>query len=277
MKDKIRPDWLERSLAFLRDILNSPEKIGWCRDFGENVPEDFQTEVGEFLLDYRESGAEKVCRNALEQLGGMPADASLLSGGEFQTMSDAELEGQLAGLMDGGSPFVLYGMSSGLLYRLFSELLARRQKDLQEGWVCRLAEADLPDIAALSEQLRPGSGEAVSRSFRRQMADPKAALFGCRLDGELIGLAHARIRRDYVEGARECGAGVAYLEGIYLKEGASEALSKELIAAAEAWAKEKGCRQLAADCGLGDAAGAALREAAGFAEAARIICYIKEL
>lgn len=276
MKDNIRLDYLKRSLAFLRDILNSPERIGWCRDFGADVPKDFQEEVGEFLLGYRESGAGEACSEALARTGGLPADAALLSSGEFGAMSDDELESQLAALMDGDSPFVLYGMSSGLLYRLFGELLARKQQEARSGSVFRLSEADLPDVAALSEALRPGSGEAVSRSFRRQMADPKAALFGCRLEDELVGLAHARIRTDYVEGARDRAGGVAYLEGIYLKDGES-ALAPKLVEAVGAWAREAGCRELAADCEQGDAAGSALREAAGFREAAKIICYIKEL
>ena len=275
MEDKICLDWLERSLAFLRDILDSPEKLAWCREFSDSVPKDFQAEVGEFLLGYRESGAEKACRDAI---GSLDSESVRLSAGEeLKEMSDAELEGRLAGLMDGDSPFVLYGMSSGLLYRLFDELLSRRKKELREGWVCRLDEAALPEIAALSEGLRPGSGEAVSRSFALQLADPKAALFGCRREDELIGLAHARIRTDYVEGARECDHGVAYLEGIYLKEDAGDGLSEKLVAAVGDWAKEMGCRELAADCELDDAAGAALRRAAGFAETARVICYIKEL
>ena len=90
------------------------------------MPEEFQEEVGEFLLGYRESGAEKACRNALIGLGG--EGIPLSSGEELKELTDAELEGRLAGLMDSESPFVLYGMSSGLLYRLFDELLSRRKK-----------------------------------------------------------------------------------------------------------------------------------------------------
>ena len=275
MEENIRLDWLEGSLAFLREILDSPEKLAWCRGFGSDVPQEFQEEVGEFLLGYRESGAEKICRDALRGLGG--EGLRLSSGEDVKSASDAELESRLAGLMDGDSPFVLYGMSSGLLYDLLDELLSRRKKELREGYVCRLDGSSLDEVAALGESLRPGSGEAVRRTFALQLADPKAALFGCRREDGLIGLAHARIRTDYVEGARENGKGVAYLEGIYLKEDAAPELSQKLIAAVSDWAREMGCRELAADCEQGDDAGAALREAAGFKETARIICYIKEL
>ena len=275
MEENTRLDWLEGSLAFLREILDSPEKLAWCRGFGSDVPQEFQEEVGEFLLGYRESGAEKICRDALRGLGG--EGLRLSSGEDVKSASDAELESRLAGLMDGDSPFVLYGMSSGLLYDLLDELLSRRKKELREGYVCRLDGSSLDEVAALGESLRPGSGEAVRRTFALQLADPKAALFGCRREDGLIGLAHARIRTDYVEGARENEKGVAYLEGIYLKEDAAPELSQKLIAAVSDWAREMGCRELAADCEQGDDAGAALREAAGFKETARIICYIKEL
>ena len=275
MEENIRLDWLEGSLAFLREILDSPEKLAWCRGFGSDVPQEFQEEVGEFLLGYRESGAEKICRDALRGLGG--EGLRLSSGEDVKSASDAELESRLAGLMDGDSPFVLYGMSSGLLYDLLDELLSRRKKELREGYVCRLDGSSLDKVAALGESLRPGSGEAVRRTFALQLADPKAALFGCRREDGLIGLAYARIRTDYVEGARENEKGVAYLEGIYLKEDAAPELSQKLIAAVSDWAREMGCRELAADCEQGDDAGAALREAAGFKETARIICYIKEL
>ena len=275
MEEDIRLDWLEESLTFLRDVLDSPEKLAWCREFGGSVPEDFQEEVGRFLLGYRESGAEKSCHDALCSLDGKGFRLSAKE--DLKYASDAELKSQLAGLMDGDSPFVLYGMSSGLLYSLFEELLSRRKKEWQEGYVCRLGEADLDDIASLGETFRPGSGETVRKAFSLQLADPKAALFGCRRENALVGLAHARIRSDYVEGARENEKGVAYLEGIYLPEDAAPALPQKLIAAVADWAKERGCRELAADCALSDTAGAALREAAGFMETARVICYIREL
>ena len=79
MEENIRLDWLEGSLAFLREILDSPEKLAWCRGFGSDVPQEFQEEVGEFLLGYRESGAEKICRDALRGLGG---EGLRLSSGE---------------------------------------------------------------------------------------------------------------------------------------------------------------------------------------------------
>ena len=276
MENKISPEYLEKALGFLRGVLDSPEKRAWCREFGAAVPREFQEEVGGFLLDYRESGAAGIFRDALRDLD-REGSGSAFPAEEIASMSDAELKGQLAGLMEEDCPFVLYGMSRGLLYRLYSELYQRLQKEIADGRVCRLAEEDLPEIAALCETLWPGRGEAMAELFAGQLADPKAALFGCVKDGGLIGFAHCRIRSDFVEGASENEAGVAYLEGLYLKDSAPSALAARLADAAGSWAKEMGCRELATDCGLDDAEGAALREAAGFAETARVICYIKEL
>ena len=274
MNNGISLAYLENALTFLRDVMNSPEKRAWCRDFGEEVPASFQEELGEFLLNYRDSGAEKVfgsARRALEA----EAETAFPPREELSSMSDTELQGQLAGLMEADRPFVLYGISSGLLCRRYEELLLRRQKEQQNGAAYRLSKADLPALEAFCERRFPGHGPEMARLFAKQLPDSDAALFGCCRDESLLGLAHARIRRDYVEGARECESGVAYLEGIWLEEEAPYA--QDLIDAVSDWSKEKGCRELAADCELTDAGGASLRKAAGFTEAARLICYIKEL
>ena len=274
MNNGISLAYLENALNFLRDVMNSPEKRAWCRDFGEEVPASFQEELGEFLLNYRDSGAEKVFGSARRTLDA-EAEAAFPLREELSSMSDAELQGQLAGLMEADRPFVLYGISSGLLCRLYEELLLRTQKERQNGAAYRLTEADLPALEAFCERHFPGHGPEMARLFAGQLPDSDAALFGCRRGESLLGLAHARIRRDYVEGARECESGVAYLEGIWLEEEAPYA--QNLIGAVSDWAKERGCQELAADCEISDAGGASLRNAAGFTEAARIICYIKEL
>ncbi len=276
MEKNISPEYLENALRFLKDVMDSPEKRAWCRDFGADVPREFQEKVGEFLLNYRESGADEIFRGALMKLDRDGA-GSAFPAEEIAAMSDNELKGQLAGLMEEDRPFVLYGMSSGLLYRLYSELLLRRRKELTEGFVCRLDKNDLPVIEGFCETLWPGHGTATAGLFAGQLADPKAALFGCLKGDALIGFAHCRIRSDYVEGAADNASGVAYLEGLYLNDDSPDRLAARLAEAVGSWAREMGCRELATDCGLDDAEGAALREAAGFTETARVICYIREL
>ena len=273
-------DYLRDSLDFLKGILESPKKQAWCRGFSADVPADFQKEVGEFLLRFKESGLTEGVPEITPAGEDAPAAATTLVyplTEDLSALSDAELKAQLAGLVDGDSPFVLYGMSSGLLYRLYSEFLSRKEKILREGYAFRLAEGDLPELSAFCEALFPENGEAVCRTFAGQLSDEKAALFGFRNEKGLTALAHGRIRSDYVEGADNAAGRVAYLEGLYRKEGTSLDCALKLTDAISLWAREKGCRELAADCAEGDDEGAALRTMAGFTETARIICYIKTL
>ena len=277
MDDREYLEQLKQSLDFLRGILDSPEERAWCRDFGKDVPQAFQEKIGEFLLRCRESGLLDSFRSVPERAGQEGTTLVYPPSEDLKAMTDVQLKSQLASLMDTDSPFVLYGMSSGLLYNLFAELLLRKEKELQDGKVCRLSEKDLDDIQAFGETLFPGGGEAMRLTLSQQLQDEKAALFFFRKMFEPVGLAHCRIRSDYVEGASSSEAGVAYLEGLYLTAEASPDASLQLIEAVSAWAREKGCRELASDCALGDDRGAAVRAMAGFAETARIVCYIKEL
>lgn len=277
MDDREYLDQLTQTLEFLRGILDSPEERTWCRDFGKDVPQAFQEKIGGFLLNCRESGLLDVFRSDPESASQEGTILVYPPSEDLKAMSDAQLRSQVASLMDTDSPFVLYGMSSGLLYNLFSELLLRKEKELANGKVCRLSEKDLDDVQAFGETLFPGGGKAMRLTLSRQMEDDRAALFFFRRMFEPVGLAHCRIRSDYVEGASSSDAGVAYLEGLYLKAEASPDASLQLIEAVSDWAREKGCRELASDCALGDDKGAAVRAMAGFAEAAKIVCFIKEL
>ena len=170
MNNRISLAYLENALNFLRDVMSSPEKRAWCRDFGEDVPQDFREELGEFLLNYRDSGAEKVFGSARRTLDA-EAKAAFPLREELSSMSDMELQGQLAGLMEADRPFVLYGISSGLLCRLYEELLLRRQKEQQNGAAYRLSKADLPALEAFCERRFPGHGPEMARLFAKQLAE----------------------------------------------------------------------------------------------------------
>ena len=54
-------------------------------------------------------------------------------------------------------------------------------------------------------------------------------------------------------------------------------VAKALLKACEAWAAERGCREFASDCELGNAASLQFHLHSGFAEANRIICFVKPL
>jgi aminoglycoside 6'-N-acetyltransferase I len=71
---------------------------------------------------------------------------------------------------------------------------------------------------------------------------------------------------------------VGYLEGIYVAENCrGRGYARELLAACEIWAKEKGCREFASDCELNNTQSLNFHLKLGFSEANRIICFTKNL
>lgn len=95
-------------------------------------------------------------------------------------------------------------------------------------------------------------------------------------DNEAIGFAQCQLRYDYVEGTRSSPVG--YLEGLYVIEAfRKQGIARNLLNACEKWAKEKGCREFASDCELGNDVSLATHLRLGFTEANRIICFKKVL
>ena len=71
---------------------------------------------------------------------------------------------------------------------------------------------------------------------------------------------------------------VGYLEGIYVaEEYRKHGIARELLAACERWAKEKGCTEFASDCELDNTQSLQFHLNVGFEEANRIICFTKKL
>lgn len=94
-------------------------------------------------------------------------------------------------------------------------------------------------------------------------------------DGHLVGFAEMGLR----DCAEECRTSpVGYVEGIYVDpELRTTGVGRALVAAGEAWARERGCSEMASDRALDNEASGAFHEAIGFTEAGRIVCYRKEL
>jgi aminoglycoside 6'-N-acetyltransferase I len=91
-----------------------------------------------------------------------------------------------------------------------------------------------------------------------------------------IAFIQLSLRNDYVEGTTELP--VAYIEGIYVKpEYQKQGLGKTLIQEAQKWGLQNGCKQIASDTELHNAAGIDFHKHAGFTETNRIVCFVKEL
>lgn len=91
-----------------------------------------------------------------------------------------------------------------------------------------------------------------------------------------IGFIQVAIRSDYVEGSSF--SPVAYIEGIYVQDKYRHlGIGKQLIQKAMDWGIQKGCRQIASDTEADNIASIEFHKTAGFTEANRLVCFIKDL
>lgn len=143
-----------------------------------------------------------------------------------------------------------------------------------------IRRADLQDARALADlaarMWERHTVEVLEAEFHETIEKDDAAFSLKFVENEAVGFAECRLRHDYVEGTKSSPVG--YLEGVFVAEGfRGRGFACELLAACEAWAKEKGCTEFASDCELTNDASLRFHLAAGFEEANRIICFRKKL
>lgn len=96
-----------------------------------------------------------------------------------------------------------------------------------------------------------------------------------RPDGTLGGFVEVGLR-DYAEGCRTSPVG--YLEMLYVDEDLrGHGVARALVAAAEAWARERGACEMASDALIDNEAAIAMHRALGYDEVERIVCFRKTL
>lgn len=114
--------------------------------------------------------------------------------------------------------------------------------------------------------------------MQSQLAEPEryAQFLARDDDGAALGLAEASIRRDYVNGTDTSPVG--FLEGLYVvPEARRQGVSRALVGAVAAWARSRGCAELASDTALDNLASQALHERLGFEETERVVFYRRSL
>ena len=143
--------------------------------------------------------------------------------------------------------------------------------------VRKATDEDISSLAALAAQLWPGhETEALADEFAGLVNSGDAACFLAREDDRAVGFAQCQLRHDYVEGTKTSPVG--YLEGVFVEAAfRGKGCGRRLLAACEAWAKERGCGEFASDCELENAESLRFHLRAGFTEANRIICFRKDL
>ena len=136
---------------------------------------------------------------------------------------------------------------------------------------------DLPIIAALAYQLWPShTMDEMQTEMAEILAKTDAAFFLAYEEDIAVGFAQCQLRHDYVEGTDSSPVG--YLEGIYVAEDCrKQGFARELLSAAESWAKARGCTEFASDCELDNRESLKFHLSMGFEEANRIICFTKKL
>jgi aminoglycoside 6'-N-acetyltransferase I len=119
------------------------------------------------------------------------------------------------------------------------------------------------------EELEPDLGEYLSR------ADTHLALVAARAEGGLAGFAEFRLRSF----ADECYTSpVAYLEGWYVDPDCRRlGVGSCLVAAAEPWARARGCRDFGSDTHVENLVSRAAHRALGFEEAPPVVHFHKAI
>lgn len=135
----------------------------------------------------------------------------------------------------------------------------------------------LPYLTQLSLALWPDSVYDEQYNYFQNMLGSNTETCFLAKDGDhYIGFIQLSIRNDYVEGSNS--SPVAYVEGIYVNpEFRRQGIAIQLIQAAEQWAREKGITQIASDTAIGNQQSILFHRKAGFEEAGRLVCFIKNL
>jgi aminoglycoside 6'-N-acetyltransferase I len=154
-----------------------------------------------------------------------------------------------------------------------------RREDYETGSPT-IRKADGQDAAVVAElalALWPeNTADALAAEVEEFFAADGGAVFLACVGGAPVGFAQCGLRHDYVEGTDSSPVG--YLEGIYVGPGhRRRGLARALLAACEDWARDRGCSQFASDCEVGNDRSIAFHRGAGFAQANRIVCFVKPL
>lgn len=141
-------------------------------------------------------------------------------------------------------------------------------------WIRPLRPEDLFAYLPLRAALWPEGGDD-GEEVERILKDADQAAFVAEEEGKVVGFVEVALR-PYAEGCDTRPVG--YLEGWYVvPEWRGRGIGRALVEAAEAWARAKGCREMASDAELGNLPGQEAHRCLGYQEVERIVCFRKDL
>ena len=141
----------------------------------------------------------------------------------------------------------------------------------------RAAPADQDAWVRMRQGLWPEAPlDYLYRDVDGLLADAEAAIFvASDSQGRLIGFVEARLR-DYAEACETSPVG--YIEAWYVDPHVrGQKLGRDLIHAAESWAREKGCAEMASDTWLENEASIQAHLRMGYWEVDRLVHFVKRL
>ena len=138
-------------------------------------------------------------------------------------------------------------------------------------------EADRPEWLRMRRRLWPECPEEVhATEMDDYLRGPAVAVFVAeREGGGLAGFVEAALRPDAVG----CGSGpVGYVEGWYVDADLRRrGIGRQLVQAAEDWARGRGCREMASDAEVENAVSRRAHAALGYREVIRLAHFRKPL
>jgi len=141
----------------------------------------------------------------------------------------------------------------------------------------RATHEDKPEWVRMRQGLWPEAPvDYLDYDLDDILADPEQVVFvASRADGTLVAFIEASLRA-YAEGS-ETGP-VGYIEAWYVDENIrGQKLGREMMAAAEDWAREKGMTEMASDTWLENEASINAHKKMGYHEVERLVHFLKKL
>jgi aminoglycoside 6'-N-acetyltransferase I len=141
----------------------------------------------------------------------------------------------------------------------------------------QIAERDRSDWARLREALWPGALSEHEAETREHFAAAHdvPVVFVAEADGRIVGFLELDFRK-YAPGC--ASSPVPFIEGWFVDAALQgRGIGRELVNAAESWARAAGHTEIASDAEMENADGIAAHRALGYEEVERVICFRRSL